>query len=762
MPGSRGGVHYRQQYSRCGKSNCRPCTQGRGHGPYWYAYWYEGSRRRSRYIGKVFRPLVEFGMESSRAGRRSLDTGPVTHDPWPEVRESGAVALSAGFDGEYGLGRRALYAPIFRIHMLGRFSVERNDRPLPPGAWRRASARSVFASLLLADHHHVSRDRLATLLFPDIDWHTASARLTGAIWALRRVLEPGLTNGRRSLYLVQEGPLLILRLGADDWVDYLAFRQALAAADIAADPLPHLLSATELYGGELLPDESGLWCESIREQLRERWRHAMLRLAEVQIAGRQVDAAIGTLDRLLAAEPTHEEATRRLIGVLMDQGQRPQAQRMIGRYQAAVEEDSAEGPSAEIMALAVSLQSGDWFPARSSPAWSSPALSGSPPVLVGRRDESRRCHSALQAVRSGHGRTILISGDAGAGKSALADEVATMAHGLGFVVLVGRAGEDDSASPYAPIAEALQAYIAFRPAALLRRDLLKAEAVVALLPQLSHLVQTCGPLPSLDGRGAEQRQLCHAIRALLASLTAHRPALLLLENLQWADRQTLDLLTFLISQIGDLHLLVLCTLRNGYPYGDRISHLLRARPRGGLVDHLPLSAFTRDEVRMLVDRQPGMALNTIQITALHLSCAGNPLLVGELLALHQESDAAALDRVLAGTQPLPAAIRQALAERLDRLTPTTRRLLHAGAVLGGEILALDVLARLAAQEGIALEEALDEAEAAGLVCASSPHPAAGYMLAPPLLRHALCQELLPMRRRRLLAYLATLQTQEVP
>src|SRR4051812_42893502 len=159
------------------------------------------------------------------------------------------------------------------------------------------------------------------------------------------------------------------------------------------------------------------------------------------------------------------------------------------------------------------------------------------PPLVGRDRELALLHDRLSAARHGQGSLVLIGGEAGIGKTALADALCREAAGTGARVLIGHCYDRTETPPYGPWSE-----IARRIEAL--PDAAKAP-----------------PVPRLDG-ASSQADLFAQARDFLVDLTAARPHVLVLEDLHWADSASLDLLRFIARGINELPLLLLATYRS--------------------------------------------------------------------------------------------------------------------------------------------------------------------------------------------------------
>ena len=738
-------THYRQQFVRCGKEGCKRCAAGPGHGPYWYAVWRDGGRVRSRYIGKN----LPDGAEGSVLEAAPLIEAKRAAAPgWPKRVASGSEPDS--------LAIAAPGPPRLRIWILGRFSVESAGVMVPESAWRRQAATVVLKLLLLADFRRLPREHISAQIWPEADADTARSQMASAVHVLRRALEPGLATGTASRYLVQEGASLVLKLGDNDWVDYLAFERLLAEAGSATDPLTLLEQAAALYGGDLMPEERNPWCVAAREGMRLRRHGMLLALAEAQAAHRQFDAAASTLTQLLAANPSLEEAARRLMGLLGRQGRRSEALKLYERLRAALVEDMDAEPAADTVALAEALRAGtaprrqhNRVPESAAMASTRPAM----PALVGRMAEMNQLRAAMLAARDGEGQFFLLTGDAGVGKSRIADEAATVAVVLGFAVLWGRAAESEQELPYAPIAEAMRTYIHSRPPAALRRDLAGAEAVRTILPEVAAILPNLAEPPALEHPGAERLRLWMAVRTLLAAATERQPLLLILEDLHWADKESLGLLTFLMRRGGESRLVVLGTTQGDVlPEGHALFLLMSEGRHEETLTVVPVGGLSPEEGVELAERQLGATLSAGQAAALHNQCAGNPLCIKEMLALLHEPDRRIRDdllaAVVAGTAEVPTTILLTLRRRLERRSADCRALLRIGAAIG-ERFSLDLLAQVAELTQDAFDRAVAEAVDRGLLREDMTGLTGDYMLSHSLLRRVLYEELALNPRRRL-------------
>src|SRR4051812_46466724 len=198
-------------------------------------------------------------------------------------------------------------------------------------------------------------------------------------------------------------------------------------------------------------------------------------------------------------------------------------------------------------------------------------------ALIGRHAERDRLQEALKSAERGSGSVVLLAGEAGVGKTRLADEVAD---GSGGAVLRGAAVQG-AGTPYGPIVAALRSYLRANPDGLDDCGPLRAHLAL-VLPELGE------PAPATD-----RATLFEAVRGALANVVREEHAVLILDDLQWSDDATLELLSALAEPLGELPLLVLAAYRSdGLPRDHllrRIRHELRrgGGPRAPLVGAPP-------------------------------------------------------------------------------------------------------------------------------------------------------------------------------
>src|SRR5574341_728428 len=199
-----------------------------------------------------------------------------------------------------------------------------------------------------------------------------------------------------------------------------------------------------------------------------------------------------------------------------------------------------------------------------------------PPTLIGRTRETAELDAALRAARERHGGLLLLAGEAGVGKTRLATEALSQSS-----LLVLQSSLQESPPPYAPIVAALRAYLHAVPNGLSDCGPLSAYLSL-LLPEL-------GPAPV----GGDRATLVEAIRGALGAIARRQPTVVFLDDLQWADNATLELLPALVGSINQCSLLVLGAYRSDeIPRGHPLRRLRAELRRQGQLREITVEPLT--------------------------------------------------------------------------------------------------------------------------------------------------------------------------
>ena len=242
-----------------------------------------------------------------------------------------------------------------------------------------------------------------------------------------------------------------------------------------------------------------------------------------------------------------------------------------------------------------------------------------PGVFVAREAELGVLERAAAGCRDGGGSALVVAGEAGVGKSRLLAEASLRARGAGMLVLRGRAASGAGQAPFRAVAEAL--------AGGLRERAVSETSLRSFAPALAHMLP--GWFERTSDRAPELVFLAEGVLRLLRLLAGARGVLLGLEDLQWADPESLALVEYLAENVGTERLLLVGTVRDDEPSAPLVS--LRELARRGAMRWLELGRLDQDEVVKLAAARLGGAVPGSVSALLQARAEGLPLFVEELL-----------------------------------------------------------------------------------------------------------------------------------
>jgi tetratricopeptide (TPR) repeat protein len=356
--------------------------------------------------------------------------------------------------------------------------------------------------------------------------------------------------------------------------------------------------------------------------------------------------------------------------------------------------------------------------------------------FIGRDPELAELLAGFLDATEGRGGVFLIAGEAGIGKTAIADQLASRAAERGALVLWGRCWEGGSAPPYWPWAQIIRAVADGRDAESLRSLASSGAAEIALLvPELAKPLRV--PTDWLRPIESDARRfyVFEAVTSFLKAASQAQPVVLVLDDLHEADQPSLLLLRYLISDVQRSRMLVLATYREAGPErGTEADDVLAVLAREGAV--LALQGLDRDEVGRLVEQVSGSIPLQDEVTEIYEATQGNPLFVREvtrLMAAPRPESQGRL-RIL-----IPPSVRAVIRRRLSPLSADAVRLLSAAAVAGRDF----ELRLVGAASGLASDRVLGSlAEAVALGLVGEEATAVGvYRFSHPLMQEVIYEEL---------------------
>ena len=297
-----------------------------------------------------------------------------------------------------------------------------------------------------------------------------------------------------------------------------------------------------------------------------------------------------------------------------------------------------------------------------------PVMTPTSALLLGREDELEVVERVLDAACDGNPGFVLVSGEAGIGKTRLLQELAEIADGRRCLTLEGRAAELERELPFGVFNHALDAYLRSLDArALDRLAMDRVGELAAVFPSLRGLDEAVEyPVSAL-----ERFRVYQAVRDLLERLAARSPLVLILDDLHWADGASLELISYLLRRPPQASVMVAMALRTGLG-NPAVRRAIADLERSSIVHPIDLGPLTKESVRQLVGDP-----EVLDVDRLHHESGGNPFFALQLARAGGVSDTA-LDRGLG----IPPTVARAITAELEELSPAARTLAEAAAVVG--------------------------------------------------------------------------------
>lgn len=578
--------------------------------------------------------------------------------------------------------RRVSHLPGAILSLLGPPTLLLPDRT-PAAPQPGAKALALLAYLVLEPRAH-SREELASLLWGESPEAEARASLRQALKQLRTGLGDLVQADRRLIELLQP-----IECDAADFRRRVEQDPHLAASS----EVPRFLEGFSIRHAPRFDE----WAAETRASLLAQYTAALATLIREAMGQWRWREAVDLAERWLACDPLADEAARLAIEARYLAGNRGAALARFAEYRSLLYRETGCGPSRDLFALIrrVEADSTASAPRPVSDEWHAraPSFDSS---LIGRTAEWRTLEQAWRVVRRGEGRIVLLQGEAGVGKSRLADEFVRHVVAQGATVLRGRGYDASAAIPFAPLVEALRGALNAPGLAGTPPEWL-AEAA-RLLPELRQRFPGLPPAEPRPG-ASEAWRVFEGVAQMLAALAAEQPVVVTMDDLHWCDEDSGHLLRFLMRRLDQAPMLWLATITLGEMERDapaaRLCRVLRAKAHATTIT---LACLDEEEVWALIRDLGHVSAPTGARRFAHRIfgiTGGNPFYILELLktmfaqGLLASDDktgewTASAGALEGGTEfPFSGTVQEVIAERVERLPEELSEVLMTAAVAGG-------------------------------------------------------------------------------
>lgn len=628
-----------------------------------------------------------------------------------------------------------------RLQVLGPLRVWHDSVEVAPGPRQQAY---LLALLLARAGRPIGAGELIELIWGDKEPASALNVLHKYVGSLRRLLEPTLRPREPSAYLVRSADGYLCTAGPEV-LDLARFRQLLTTARVTrgqnreAAALDHYVAALELWNGPAggSATQHGPAAIPIFAGLDDEFFAACVEASELANSQDRPDRVLPALHLASTMAPLHEPVHAGLVRSLCAAGRQAEALTAYDLIRRRLADDLGIDPGAALRSAQrhVFEQRPETGPRPAPPSLRTvPAAADLDRQLVGRAEEFDLIRGAVEPALETGTAVVLLEGEPGIGKTSLLHEVARHARHRAAHVVWGHGLQGGGVPALWPWVEIVGSLLDTRPAAR------RAEWLAGDLGHLLGSRDAAGAAPPVPDDRAQFRLFEQVVGVISESASEH-PVLIVLDDLQWADLASLQLLEHVVARLP-AGTAVVAALRNRDPsLSLELARVLAAASRIPGHRRVLVGPLAEPDVAELMRRETGHVPAVEVSRAVHARTAGNPFFVQEVARLLSDDSTVTEESVVRSGVPLT--VRDVVRDRMAALDPGAQELLQTAA-LAGRSVELVLLTRIAGADVATCLERLEPVRELGLV-GPAPGDAFTYCFTHDLVREAVCEAIPPGR-----------------